>query len=357
MENNKERNGTFMVLSCIAILLVVLGHLNFGVLEFGGIFPYYSYHVLIFVFIAGYFYKTEDEAQILQYIWRKTKRLLIPYYILNVFYGLIVMQLHKYGFIFGEEMTLYNLIVEPIMGGHQFMLNAPAWFVFALFGLEVCNILGRKLLKQIKLDNEYFIMALYMAAGLIAVWLAKRGSVYDFYKLPGRLMLMAPAFQFGRLYRTKLESIDKMPSVYYFMLLFTINSLLTQFCGGLGYSVVWVTGFANNPVIPFLTAFTGIALWLRVSRILGRAVSGNRFVVFMSGHTYSIMTHQLIAFFMVTLILWKCNMPIDLTAWKEDVYYAYNGIATIWLYVAAGILMPLGLSWVYEYVTNKLKRN
>lgn len=352
MENSNERNSTFMVLSCIGILLVILGHLNFGVLEFGGIFPYYSYHVLIFVFIAGYFYKENDAQNILKFIWRKVKRLIIPYYVINLIYGFIVMLLHQKGFAFGEEISLYNLLIEPVMGGHQFMLNAPAWFVFALFLLEVCNVVARRILGLLKLENECLIMVLYSMVGIAAVWLAIRGSVYGFYKLPGRLMLMAPALQFGRLYKTKLEKYDKLPSVYYFAILFAVNSILTYSCGGLGYSVVWVTGFANGPLIPFVTGFTGIALWLRIARILGRAVGGNRFVAYMSRHTYSIMMHQLISFFLVTAVLSAAGMEIDMPRWMEDAYYAYDNVATIWLYVAAGVLIPLGLSFSYEKLIN-----
>lgn len=355
MRNDTERNGTFMVLSCIGILLVVLGHLNFGVLEFGGIFPYYSYHVLIFVFIAGYFYKEDDEQNILGFIWRKTKRLLIPYYILNVVYGIIVTILHQFGFTFGEEITWYNLLVEPIMGGHQFELNAPAWFVPALFLLEIINVLARKVLRLIRLNNEYILMGLYMIVGIGAVWLAVRGSVYGYYKLPGRLMIMAPVLQFGRLYRTKLERYDTLPGLYYFMILFAANSLMAYLCGGLGYSVVWATGFANGPVIPFVTGLTGIALWLRISRILAKAIANNSFIRYMSKHTYSIMVHQLSAFWLVTLLLYGMGVPIDVSSWKADIYYAYNDIGVMWLYVAAGVMIPLGLSYVYEWLSGKCR--
>ena len=212
----EARNKTFTILSCIGICLIILGHLNYGILEFGGLFPYYSYHVLIFVFISGYFYKPEDENNILAFIKRKAKRLLLPYMIYNLITGIVIVILHNFGVTYGENLSLYNLFIAPFYGGHQFMLNAPGWFIPALFLLEVCNVVGRKVLSLVKIRNEYLIMVLYALLGITTVILAQRGSVYEWYKIPGRLLLMAPVLQLGRLYRADLEEKDRIPNILYF---------------------------------------------------------------------------------------------------------------------------------------------
>ena len=149
IENKKERNIKFTILSAIGIVLILLGHLDYGILTFGGLFPYYSYHVMIFVFVSGYFYKPDDEANPLQFVIRKAKRLLLPYMIWNAFYGVIVMLMRKAGFGIGEEISLYNLLIAPFMGGHQFGLNAPAWFIPALFLLEMCDMAARVMVREI----------------------------------------------------------------------------------------------------------------------------------------------------------------------------------------------------------------
>ncbi len=113
--NTKERNMTFSILSAMAIVLIIAGHLDFGVFTVGDLFPYYSFHVMIFIFISGYFYKPEDETHILSYVKRKFVRLLIPYFIWNVFYGLLTMMLHQFGFAIGENISLYNLFIAPFV--------------------------------------------------------------------------------------------------------------------------------------------------------------------------------------------------------------------------------------------------
>lgn len=332
-----KRNTTFTILSAIAMILVIMGHLGFDALTFCGLFPYYSYHVLIFVFVSGYFYKPENETQVAHYILHKVKMLLVPYFLWNLVYGLIAMALRNAGFQIGGEFTLWNLFVAPFIGGHQFMYNATAWFVPALFMLEVCNVVGRKLLSAIHIKNEWLIMALYLAVGCFAVFMAKRGSVYDYYKIPGRLMVMAPSLQLGRLYREKLEKVDLTPSIIYIPLLLVMNLVIGRTHGGLAYSVVWVTGFANTPLTPFITALTGIALWLRISKLLARLISkcseGNvvrRFVEYFGAHTYDVMMHQLIIFMAVkevVFLMYKQGVALvsdfDVTMYMSDVYYSY----------------------------------
>ncbi len=51
------------------------------------------------------------------------------------------------------DLSLWNLFVEPFITGHQFEYNLAAWFVPALFLVEMANVLLRRLLKRV--DSEY----------------------------------------------------------------------------------------------------------------------------------------------------------------------------------------------------------
>ena len=385
----EKRNLTFTILSAIGIILILFGHLDLDAATFGGLFPYYSYHVMIFVFIAGYFHKPEDTGHVGRFVIHKVKRLLLPYYIWNIIYGLAAQMLRARGFEFVEALNLYNIFIAPFVGGHQFGLNAAAWFVPALFLLELCDIIARwsgELIYSIfnaghhkekgsiyGTSLEWIYMLLYLLVGMTAVYLARRGSVYDIYKIPGRLMLMAPSLQFGRLYRTRLESYDITPSIIYFPLLFIMNLILATAHGGLAYSTVWVTGFSGTVLTPFITTLTGIALWLRIAKILCKLFENEktnahditmqgdktgirhkpsityRFVYAIGTHTYDIMLHHLTAFMIIKAIYRLISAhtglcsDFDMTAYLSDVYYTYvpNGMEGYkWVYLAAGIILP-----------------
>lgn len=349
-----KRNETFIILSAIGIVLILLGHLDFSILNIGGLFPYYSFHVMLFVFISGYFYKTADEEHILSYLKRKALHLLVPYFIWNVVYGILATLLHGAGMQIGENISIYNLFIAPFLSGHQFMYQAASWFVPALFLVELCNILGRKILSLVKIRNEYVIMALYLAVGLAAVFLAKRGSVYDYYKLPARIMLLAPCFQMGHLYKEKLESKDTLPSCIYFPALLTLQFILVWIhYGQLAFSAVWVTGFAHSIFLPYLTTITGIAFWLRVAKVLTPVLNRSRFVIYLGTHTFSVMMHHLMGFFLVNCVFAGLSSinerfsGFDHSLFISDIYYVFlpNGMGEWkWIYLAAGLALPLCIS-------------
>lgn len=361
-----KRNETFIILSAIGILLILLGHLDFQLLNMGGLFPYYSFHVMLFVFISGYFYNPEEEGHIAAYLKRKVLHLLIPYFIWNVVYGILATLLHGVGMQIGENISLYNLFIAPFLSGHQFMYQAASWFVPALFLVELCNIFGRKILSFVKIRNEYVIMVLYLIIGLAAVYLAKRGSVYDYYKLPARIMLMAPCFQMGRLYKEKLKSHDTLPSHLYFPILLVIQLVIAYVnYGQLAYSAVWVTGFAHSILLPYLTTITGIAFWLRIAKELTPLLSKNRFVIYLGTHTFSVMMHHLMGFFLLNCVFAALSgvserfADFDHMRFTTDIYYVFlpDGMSEWkWLYLAAGLAIPLGISYIGNKLFSILKK-
>ena len=371
-----KRNDTFVILSAIGIILIMLGHLDFPILTMGGLFPYYSFHVMLFPFISGYFYKPEEEAHIGAYLKRKALHLLLPYCIWNIIYGLLATILHNFGMGIGENISLYNLTIAPFLSGHQFMYQAASWFVPALFLLELCNVLGRKVLSLLRIRNEYVIMALYLVVGLASIFLAKRGSVYDYYKLPARIMLLAPCFQFGHLYREKLESKDTLPSSVYFPILLLFQFIIVMTTSGrIAFSAVWVTGFAGSIILPYLTTFTGIAFWLRIAKELTPILKENQFTQYLGTHTFSVMMHHLLGFFLVnsafcglfklafsngTSVLGEWFAGFDMALFTTDIYYTYlpAGMDTIkWLYLAAGLAVSLGIAKMNDAIKRKCKMN
>lgn len=370
-----KRNDTFVILSAISIILILLGHLDFPLLTVGGLFPYYSFHVMLFPFISGYFYKQKEEEQIGAYLKRKALHLLLPYCIWNVIYGIFATILHNFGMGIGEDISLYNLTIAPFLSGHQFMYQAASWFVPALFLLELCNVIGRKVLSLIRIRNEYVIMALYLFVGLAAIFLAKRGSVYDYYKLPARIMLLAPCFQFGHLYKEKLERKDTLPSSVYFLIILTLQLIITLTTyGQTAYSAVWVTGFAHSIFLPYLTTFTGIAFWLRIAKVLTPVLKESRFVQYLGTHTFSVMMHHLLGFFLLNCLfaglsdIVMQNGISALSQWLEgfdrakfasDIYYVFlpNGMGEAkWLYLAAGLVISLAIARLIDVSKEKISK-
>lgn len=118
-------NLQFKLLSAIGIIIIVSGHCYHGGMELAyNWFPPYSYNLALFVFISGYFYKTDYEENVGKYIWKRTKRLLIPAYLWNIFYGGMVAFLGLFGFTIGAKPDLYNLLLCHLLTVRRFNITS-----------------------------------------------------------------------------------------------------------------------------------------------------------------------------------------------------------------------------------------
>lgn len=350
MKTNAKENRQFRILSALGIIFVVAGHLGYNVFDIGGLFPYYSFHVFVFLFVSGYFYKEEAEKDIFGYIGRKCTALLLPYFFWNLFYGILAQVLHGAGFSLGEKLSFKTLFLSPFIDGHQFLYNFPAWFVPALFLVEVINVLMRKVLEVFHLKNEWLIFAGCLIFGIITVQMAIGGHVWGLYKLSGRILLMLSGFQMGRIYKEKLEVHDTLPDGIYFLIVIGVQVMISIFCAGLAFGVVWVTSFANGPVVPYLTVITGIAFWLRIARILSGIPDLSEKLVSIGRNTYSIMMHHAAVFMLVKGFFYLCSLltplcvEFDQEMFFHDINYVYlvgGTEASKWIYLLAGIYIPL----------------
>lgn len=385
-----EYNKTFGILSALTVIMVVAGHCGYHIMTVGELFPYYSFHVPLFMFISGYFYKDSEEEAPFTYLKKKVRRLLAPYFIWNVVYGLLAWGMRGAGFAMGEGISLQTLFVQPFVHGYQFIYNYASWFVPALFLIELMNLLARMILRRVirgarclcgrasghmrrgagqtsggiekdgvaapgpAEDNivEWIMLAGSLLVGITVVWLAIGGHVWGDYKAPGRILFLFPCFQMGQFYRKKLEKHDTAGNVAYFAVLIGVQVVLNVGLNGLAFSSVWCTGFANGPVIPYVTIVSGIAFWLRVARILTPVFGQSRSVQYLGRNTYAVMMHHVMAFMLVKIVIAAVAAHTGLCADFDfgqfysniDYYYFVRGAEQFGMvYLAAGVVLPLGV--------------
>ena len=365
LENDKtEYNITFGILTGTAIVMVVAGHLGYGVLTVGDLFPYYSFHVPLFMFISGYFYKEVGKGQTFGYVKKKVCRLIVPYLLWNLVYGLLAWLLRGYGFSMGEEISVRTLFLAPFMHGYQFIYNYAAWFVPVLLVIEMMNLLMRficgwsfeKLSRRRDEGGnlEWFYLAGSLAIGMIVVCLAIGGHVWGDYKAAGRILFLYPSYQMGQFYKKKLEKHDTMGNLVYFAIVMGVQTLLQIGCNGLAFSSVWCTGFANGPLVPYVTIVTGIAFWLRIAKVAAPVIGRSRVIRFLGQNTYTVMMHHVLVFMLIKMILagvaagtGLCG-DFDFAQFYSNIDYIYlvNGVEHFkMVYLAAGVGVPLAIRY------------
>ena len=113
MEKATPKNMQFCILCALGMILVVMGHVDEGMLTVGGLFPYYSFHIALFVFISGYFYRAQAEERMGAWLVRKAGTLLLPYFAWNFLYGLLVCLMRARGFFIPYVPPRHKRLARP----------------------------------------------------------------------------------------------------------------------------------------------------------------------------------------------------------------------------------------------------
>lgn len=363
----KETNYAFRLLSAFAIITVVAGHMEHGGLHFlYRLFVEYQFHVVTFVFIAGYFYKETVEDAIWPYIRKKALHLLVPMYAWNLIYGILVQWMKQSGIItFGVDLSFDSLVILPLYHGHQFFFTLALWFVPPLFFAETLHVLLRRVLRTFAppgvnrtLSREFFFLLLCLAFGITGVELAMHGLKDGWWLLTCKTFIFLGFLGLGRFYRAVAEKREPASHLKYFAAILLLQAPLRVYFSkvydyDLDLQLSWCLPqcfILTGPILPFLLGTLGILFWLRVCKILAPYIGKNRLANLIGENTFSIMVHHLMGAMCLKLALAAIAMAfglsffqIDLQRLQNDIwYYPLFGTHHLpFIYLAVGIAFSL----------------
>lgn len=357
-------NYQFKFLYVIGIIAVVAGHCGNGGISLGyEFFPPASFHLPLFIFVSGYFYKSSDETNIGRAICKKAKKLILPMYCYNIFYGLLVFLSRNWGFTIGEDISWFRLFISPWTDGNQFAYNMGAWFVAPLFMIYVFNLCVHKLIRGKFCD--YVIEVLYFALGIAAIWAAQHGYNHEVGLALIRMGYFLPFYGLGLLYKNHLEKFDKIGNLPYFAILLLLQlAIIFKYRQPMSYTYSWCNTF-DNGYMPFVIPILGILFWLRIARIVAPIVPQCKCIMLVADNTYSIMVNQFLGFMLVKSVFGVVNLLTEAKifmafSWEEfysDIWYYYvpAGINQwLILYLAAGIIIPILIQKLLDAVKKRV---
>lgn len=362
MPQDRGENYTFRALYLMAILFVVDGHIPLGeMMNFGGLFRYYSFHLMLFAFGSGYFFS--GSGKVLEGIRRSAVRLLVPLYVFNALYGIFAALLRAFfGFAIGAPLSAYTLLVAPITDGQHFVYNLGSWFIFPLFLIRVIYLLLDRLLRRVR-ARQIVLLVISLIPGSLAVELCRAGGQGIVPLVLLRTAILMPGYALGVLYRARLEALDRLPTVPYLAGIAVLRAVLCTRYENLAYLLSDCSYFGCDAFGVYAGGLLAIAFYMRIARLLAPYVKKSRATLFVSRHTFDVMMHHYMGFYVVDGIFLFINAmgwgaaDFSVRSLREVGGYVYvPGGRSEWavIYLLAGVLFSCAAAEVACLIRKKI---
>lgn len=265
-----SRNHLVDCLKAYSCLLVVFGHVIFGIQNMGGISqpkfaPYlkdfiWTYHVPLFMFLSGFVYRITGEWKNKktrwQFILHKMVNLGVPYIVFSILYVLINSRIPSTNYSYSMQDLLY-LWKTPV---------AQYWFLRTLFILFVIYALCSRFL-----SNVWITVVLTVLSNVHLLF-----PEIPFIPL-GNIISWAFAFGFG----VCLASLDK--------LCFSGAKAVAVIVGHLALEAVCLlTGISGLPVIVEIERAAGIIASTTLVSLLVKNTGIQKFLLYISRYSFPI---------------------------------------------------------------------
>lgn len=365
--NQRSSNTKIGLLRVFGMFCIVYAHCTGHGMRLFGIAPVSSVYVIgLFIFCAGYFYRAEtDQEATLRYLAGRARAYLLPYFLWNLFYGIVSSVLRALGVIrYGQKLSLYTLFVSPWVDAEQYEFNYASWFLLSLFLVAVCTWALRKLLGKLLPAGkvtDHLLLAFLTLVAMGAVYLLGQGEMHRGPEIAVlRPLTLLPYYQLGYVYRTYLEK--QMNRWYWGLLLAAVQCILCL-TSSVPFETRMVYGyFVGNPVLLVLTAECMVLLLAWAAEWVRRVLHG-RLLSYVSRCTMYIMLHHLFVLFLINMCLWVVNHFVGLSGFSTEqfhsiIWYAYIplGRPMILIYAAVCFAVPVVVHWCYEAIVLRMAR-
>ena len=331
-------------------------------------FPKGSFHLALFTFSSGYFYKNKYDELPLAFVKNKFRKLIVPMYCWNLFYAVVIMAMQLNGFEFGAgNVTIKKIVYDPWINGQQFILNLGGWFVVPLFLVQVIVMLTRFFTRKWKgIIKDTFLLLFFVSLGLWGVSLANKGyNGIGWFRTITRVFYFIPFYYFGFYFNNYLKQYSiKIKTSVLFAVVFSITLSLIVYHKGTYNFTPSSSDFCNtNAGLVYIVSSLPIVFWVRVSSLLKDTIGKSRIINLIADNSYSIMINQLLGFMLLKFFCAFLNERFalcpgfDTYAFHKNIWYyyiPYDLPQTAILYSFFGIAIPIVMQKVVDIIKESI---
>lgn len=333
----------------IGIILVVTGHVVHGTV---GNFIY-LFHMPLFFMLTGYLLQNMKDRNFMIFIKAKIQSLYVPYIVTNGIFLIVHNFFFDIGFYADGYLNLHRIIrtkefLKEIIGiltlTHMEQIAAPTWYIRVLFISCVLYLLMYKILKkEIYVSGIclVFIIGVYVA---LYIGVTLSSSVFIYTNL---VMISLFFLRIGYIYR-KVENAGKIKYSWIGIIIaFGILIILNMF-----FHINVVALKIENPLVFVVASISGMYLVVALGTKIQQLKIG-KMLEYIGDRSLAILLLHCFAFKIINLMYAFVNQD------KKSLRNIANGNNFIWIvvYILAGIIIPLIIKFVFDYLKRIYRKN
>lgn len=361
-------NKLFSIMKGIAIISVVIGHCC----KYGGVEPFVNqYHLAVFFFVAGYFFKDKYLQDVKGFVIKKVKSLYVPF----VVSGLCFLALHNvlvWMHVYDSPVTLeqmgegvFDLCIR--LTSNESLMGAM-WFCPALLWVSIFSMLAMKMVENnrhysigggnkcslwfsISHFKGYAAIILMVLIASVALHVLKLKSPYCIWQN----MIVCGIFLEGRIFKDMIEERLADTKRWQWALVSLVLGLIIWMCTTHGIFGRLQPAHINkeNTFAILLIGFAGSMMVYGLSKVIDGSFFG-KLIAMVGDHSFSIMLLHFLAFKVVNLIqCWWYDLPMATIAQFPTMYY--DSFGWFMAYVIIGTSLPVMVSIGYQTMKYHLR--
>ncbi|MBB3385562.1 MULTISPECIES: acyltransferase family protein [unclassified Rhizobium] len=362
-----QRDEAIDILRGLGIIAVVAGHVgtDIGI----KILPVYSYHMPLFFFISGIFYRDDKIESIFQITAKLFSRMIFPALAAAIFYDFVTLSVfHQLGLPFGGGAPNPSAILRTFLFGGY--LTAAYWFIgayiliylyFHIIHVWTHSIASRLIGPAI---TRSVCGVLYVGAAAASIYVATLlyGDVQDQDRhiiVAGhkveivllRFLLGCGFYYLGSLFGRFQDRLPSSPALPLAVaaICFVIEGFIFR-----NYNVFFSMQIMSFPnfVTPMITSIFGIIIFYAISEALTRSRAA-RILSFIGQNSYAILLNHMFGFFLLNLLFVALGR-ISLSD-ISDPYYRFQQDETVPLYILFGLVVSIAIPILLKEALHGLK--
>jgi len=343
-----NKNHTISIAKGIGITLMVIAH----AIVSGYLHNFiYLFHMPLFFFVSGYFFKKEYLDNKLEFCKRRAKGLYVPF----MMWGLIFLFLHNvffhlniYSSVYGYNGVVSYLYALPeffiksvrvMLFSHSEQLLGTYWFLQSLFGASIFYLVFMSLLAK---QKGYFTSAAIICVISLSISILFAYTGWRKYMFSSATFFAVSSYAAGNIFR-KYES--RLP----YNCIGLIGSFCLMIIGVLTMPVMSVLSLGGHIcLVPlyFVVSCIGTYMVLSISYLMRNFTMG-KILAYIGDRTIFIMTFHLLAFKVVSYVYVRSNnLPLEQVAFYPVIPFTCKRWYLLISYPLVGIVLPLLVEYV-----------